>query len=136
MTIKTTPHDFVWATCPLYPRYEVSNYGHVRRVGVSSRMRPYRMLAPFHNKDGYEAVSIYPEPGVRKTVFVHTLVLTTFVSVRPNDFFSADHLNGCRTDNRLCNLEWVPIWENTRRRAERRRLNAVRDTDAYGRKRS
>jgi hypothetical protein len=94
------------------------------------------MISPFMNKDGYPTCSIYPQPGIRKNVFVHTMVLSASVSPRPSDLYSADHINGCRTDNRLCNLEWVPIWENTRRRTERRRsLTSPHATNAHRRKR-
>lgn len=90
--------------------YEVSNLGRVRRlpgktwngrvwVSREGQLRKLQIA-----KTGYLAVDL-KRAGVRKTFTVHTLVLTAFVGPRPAKY-ECRHLNGVRTDARLCNLAW------------------------------
>jgi hypothetical protein len=62
-------------------------------------------------KQGYPVVDL-KHLGKRKTFKVHTLVLTAFVGPRPEGY-ECRHLNGNRTDARLCNLAWGTPSQNT-----------------------
>lgn len=71
---------------------------------VRSRMRK---LKGRPRKKGYLAVVI-----LGRGRLVHRLVLETFVGPCP-DGMQTRHLNGSRTDNRLCNLAWGTPKENS-----------------------
>mmetsp|Transcript_12802 Transcript_12802/g.42261 ORF Transcript_12802/g.42261 Transcript_12802/m.42261 type:complete len:306 (+) Transcript_12802:190-1107(+) len=63
------------------------------------------------NASEYRVVRI--AGGTKK---LHRLIATQGVPRNnPNEEDTVDHLNGCRYDNRLCNFEWVPSVENSRR---------------------
>lgn len=49
-----------------------------------------------------------------KTRTVHSLVAEAFLGPRPKGY-DIDHISGDKTDNRLCNIEYVTHMENIRR---------------------
>lgn len=81
-----------------YP-YEVSNLGRVRNAASG------HVLRPGLNR-GYAHVSLSLE-GKGKTVYIHRLVLLTFLGPAHHEGSQACHNNGVRSDNRLTNLRWV-----------------------------
>lgn len=91
--------------------YEVSDLGMVRslRCGMGKRSRPRPLKQAIVNK--YQAVTLSRPGAKRKTVLVHTLVLTAFVGPRPHDKEAA-HEDGVRTNNALGNLSWKTHLEN------------------------
>jgi NUMOD4 motif/HNH endonuclease len=102
----------VWKPIPGHEgEYEVSTAGRVKRLARSrilynggvANWRDHFLSAAVHG-GGYQFVVLYKN-GVRKARQVHELVLTTFVSARPEKHQGA-HLNGTKTDNRLDNLQW------------------------------
>ena len=78
--------------------YEVSNVGLVRSV------RTGKILKNCLDKDGYCRVGLHKD-GVQKNVFVHRLVAYAFIP-NPNGLPEINHINECKTDNRIDNLEW------------------------------
>lgn len=87
--------------------YEVSDLGRVRSldreiVDFTSRLRRLRgrVLRPGRSADGRLSVNIN-----RRPIRVHILVLTAFVSPRP-DNHECCHYNDMPWDNRLINLRW------------------------------
>jgi len=64
-----------------------------------------KLLKPVLN-NGYLNVSLSNVNGKPKKNSIHVLVLSNFISDRPNNYVS-NHKNGIKTDNRLENLEWV-----------------------------
>ncbi|WP_369698778.1 NUMOD4 motif-containing HNH endonuclease [Microbacterium terrisoli] len=90
-------------------RYQVSDGGH-----VMSLIHPKtRILAGSMAGDGYRKVILCPAVGKRVHVYVHRLVLSTFVGPCPLGM-EACHGNGNRQDNRLANLRWDTPSENNR----------------------
>ncbi len=90
-----------WRQVPSHPKYEVSNFGHVRRGG--------RELTLVDHGGGYKQVAL--SNGRVKTVLVHRLVLGAF-DRPPLESEEAAHRNGIRHDNRIANLRWASKDEN------------------------
>lgn len=94
----------VWTDVPGWPSYEVSTMGRVR----SKKNKKILSLDP--STHGYPRVQLCHN-GERTRIKVHKLVLTAFV--RPRYLWEeCRHLNGVKTDNRLCNLAWGAPEEN------------------------
>ena len=83
--------------------YQVSNYGRVRNKKTGKILKPYLTR-------GYHRVSLYNDLG-RKCKLVHRLVAKAFLP-NPHDKPAVNHINGCKTDSNLSNLEWVSASEN------------------------
>ena len=84
--------------------YEISDFGRVRSVLRGIIMKLER------NVDGYSRIMLQ-RGGVQERFFVHRLVLTAFRGPCPTGQQAA-HNNGCRTDNRICNLRWDTLKNN------------------------
>lgn len=68
----------------------------------------------FTNKrNGYKYVGIKFETGY-KTKRVHRIIAETFVA-NPNNYSIVGHKNNIKTDNRVANLYWTTISENTKK---------------------
>jgi len=96
-----------WASIPGFEHYEVSELGSVIRrehtvpdSRYGTRLLPEKTLKLIKNPDGYTRVKIKG-----KLVFVHVLVLESFVGSRPSGM-QCCHNNGIPDDNRLMNLRW------------------------------
>jgi hypothetical protein len=103
--------------------YEASNAGNIRSVRrVLSRAHPKsparvqvrsyggKVLSPKTSANGYAAVNLWRD-NKGTTVDVHRLVCAAFNGAAPRGM-DVNHINGCRTDNRPNNLEWVTRREN------------------------
>lgn len=100
--------------------YQVSDAGRLRtrrrlNNGDSSEGR-WRIVAGSVNQRGYLRVSV-PYPAGVKTVFMHALVLQSFVGLRPEGM-ECCHGDGDPLNNRLDNLRWGTGRDNA---ADRRR---------------
>src|SRR5204863_5764826 len=105
-----------WLAIPGYEGlYEVSDWGHVRRLtfrnGNANKVYPIpRILKGSKNALGY--VQLYlSKNGVVKHQFVHRLVLLAFRGPAPSGMIAA-HGNGIPGDDRLENLRWATWEEN------------------------
>jgi hypothetical protein len=94
-------------------RYQASDRGDVISHCRSATGSP-RILRQHLGKRGYYVVNLSGHGKVRQRT-VHSLVLEAFVGPRP-DGMEVRHLNGIRTDNRLCNLAYGTSMENNRDR--------------------
>lgn len=97
--------------------YEVSNLGRVRgvdRVYMRKNGSPYRkkgtILKPCLSNSGYLFVCL-KNNNARSNCYVHRLVASAFIE-NPDEKKEIDHINGIKSDNRLCNLRWVSRSEN------------------------
>lgn len=98
--------------------YEVSSFGNVRSLGMNVisnnsrtgyQFKKGKLLKQFYNRR-YKTVTLCWIG--RKTITVHTLVLESFVSDRP-DNMEACHNDGNPENNNLSNLRWGTHKENS-----------------------
>jgi hypothetical protein len=100
--------------------YQVSNFGNVKSLprqwigGLPNAPRKHNglVLSSAKDKKGYLRV-LLSKPGERHTYKVHRLVAIAFIE-NPENKKEVNHINGIKTDNRLCNLEWCSTMENMR----------------------
>lgn len=130
----------IWKTYPSNPEYEVSNFGRVRswcpkgpRTPQNSRAKEPRLMSPLLDKTGHLFLRI-PKDGKGKsiTLFVHTMVLETFLGPCPGERYTIGnhyglecrHLDGNPINNTPDNLVWGTRSQN--RRDQVRHGTAVR----------
>ena len=98
----------IWRAIPDHPGYEASNLGNIRSV-----LRPGkepRMLHPHGDNRGYLILGIMKD-GKRVYPKAHRLIARTFLPDYSNTL-QVNHINGIKTDNRVCNLEMVTGLQN------------------------
>lgn len=108
----------VWKTYPVCKDYAVSNMGRVKRYertyvrsdGYKTTIKEKILNTPL-NQDGYPRARLKD-----RHVFVHRMVLETFVGPKPSEIHQACHNNGIPTDNRVENLRWDDPKNNVRDR--------------------
>lgn len=86
--------------------YEVSDLGRVRSLIQDKIIDPYA-----GNQRGHLRISLNPEVGAQRGLYVHRLVLDAFVEPFPKGK-ECRHLDGDPTNNRLDNLRWGTQSEN------------------------
>lgn len=91
-----------WRKIDGKPNYSVSSGGDVRNDKTGRIMRLHK------GTSGYYQVMLG-----RKTspLYVHRLVAQAFIENK-DSLPQVDHINGCKTDNRVENLRWVSISDN------------------------
>lgn len=88
--------------------YQVSNLGNVKSL------RNNKILKPVPNKKGYFQVSLSKD-GKVKNFRINRLVAEAFLP-NEDELPEVDHINGDKTDNRVCNLQWISEVENLRKK--------------------
>lgn len=97
-------------------KYAVSNLGRVKRLGrtlvnsIGSSVEVQEKLLSQHERSGYLRVRLHGK--VNRNVSVHRIVAESFVCNALNKP-EVNHINGIKSDNRACNLEWVTPVENS-----------------------
>jgi hypothetical protein len=96
-----------WARIPSWPDYEASTAGRIRRIGG-------RPLTPCPNSNGYLVVTVSRDGGATaRTQYVHRLVAAAHLGDIAGRV--VHHVNSCRQDARLINLEVTTQRDNMRR---------------------
>lgn len=96
----------IWKAAKGYESYyDVSSNGRVRSYNYSAkRIGPPRLLKQRINAKGRPFLTLRRNK-VTKTYKVHRLVAETFLP-NPNNLPQVNHIDGVKTNNMLCNLEW------------------------------
>ena len=102
-----------WRPIEGYEYYEVSNLGRVRSwINNKWKRRNTPKILSLHRlTKGYLGVSLSSAPNVSKTIKVHRLVAKAFIP-NPDKKFQVNHLDECKTNNAVSNLEWCTQKEN------------------------
>ena len=91
---------------PGFEDYEISDHGEIRKVTTGRTVKAYA-----HNS-GYIRVNL-ARGGKQLNRLVHRLLLQTHAPVPGCDKLTVNHISGDKLDNRLSNLEFCTIAENT-----------------------
>ena len=89
--------------------YEVSDQGRVKSLNYNHTGTD-RILRSRKNRGGYLYVNLHKD-GHRKTITVHRLVATAFIS-NPSNLETINHKDEDKTNNTVGNLEWMSIKDN------------------------
>ena len=94
--------------------YQVSNSGKVKSLPKEHRygIKSEKILKPrIHKKCGYARVALCKN-GKVKDFRMGRLIAMTFIP-NPNNKEQVNHINGIKSDDRVCNLEWSTPKENS-----------------------
>ena len=99
----------VWQPIPDYDGYQVSSFGRVKRIYKNGKQR---VLKPMLNRNGYLEVCL-SKNDKKKLFRIHRLVALCFIP-NPDNKPHINHIDGCKFNNFVENLEWVTGSENIR----------------------
>lgn len=112
-----------WKRHPKYTNYSVSTYGNVFSHYTN------KFKKPSFNSNGYLRVSICFQKNqktLKKLVFIHKLVLETFVGKRPTlNHICRHYPDQNKTNNKLDNISWSTKQQNNWDRIENNTYNCA-----------
>jgi hypothetical protein len=82
-----------------YPNYMITNDGDVYNLQRNA------YLVSVQNESGYMYVSL-SNGQERKSFSVHRLVALLYID-NPNNYIEVNHIDFDKTNNKMCNLEWI-----------------------------
>jgi predicted GNAT superfamily acetyltransferase len=94
----------MWVTIEEFPRYSISNFGHVVNKATG------RYMALTKNKAGIVKVGLMKDDGNQYQRSVKVLVAEAFVPGRDEVFNTPIQLDGDQTNLRADNIVWRPYW--------------------------
>ena len=95
-----------------FPQYAMDVNGDVYRLNKNG----LRKIEGQKDTKGYIQICLYLD-GKRYFKMHHRLIAEEFIA-NPLNKSQINHINGIKTDNRICNLEWVTPKENVRHAIE------------------
>lgn len=95
-----------WSSIKDHEDYIVSSSGRI----LSYKKGTWNELKPQKDTDGYLQV-VLSENGKRNYKFVHRLVAESFL-YRPKGCTEVNHIDGCKANNDISNLEWTTRKDN------------------------
>ena len=106
--------------------YQVSNLGRVKSLNYN-HTGTERILMSRKNRGGYLYVNLHKD-GHRKTITVHRLVATAFIS-NPHNLETINHKDEVKTNNTVGNLEWMSLKDNNNYGTRNKRLSETQIND-------
>jgi hypothetical protein len=109
-----------WRKINGYDFYWVSDLGNIKsetrivtkKNGLQQKVQS-RIMKPKISKHGYFRIGLVDKDGKQKFYQFHRLVLITFAGLNEAKT-QVNHIDGNKSNNSLCNLEWVTSSENQR----------------------
>ena len=112
-----------YRTLDEYPGYRFGSDGSVwskwkkgpKKEGFSKFKETWTLLKQIDNSGGYFIVNLHHKSGsIKRSIPIHVLILSAFVSAKPHSRLEGCHNNGNRHDNRKYNLRWDSRQGNAR----------------------
>ncbi|MGV8917819.1 MAG: NUMOD4 domain-containing protein [Pseudomonas sp.] len=100
-----------WRVCHATSDYEISEYGHVRRLTFGRRTFPGKILSYCWHRAGYPVFKLTIQ-GKHKNFEAHKLVAYAFLGHPTPEANEVAHGVGDPTNNHLSNLSWKSHLEN------------------------
>lgn len=91
--------------------YEVSNHGRARRARPGKNTSVGKILKPAKDTSGYLYFRPYINGICKKNILLHRAVAELFIGKIPENK-CVNHIDGCKTNNHVSNLEIVTYSEN------------------------
>ena len=92
---------------------DIRGYGKLYAITTFGYIWSYRRkkwLHPSINRHGYQVIGLIKD-GIYKQYYVHQLVAKSFIK-NPYEYTIVNHLDGCKVNNYVENLEWCTQAEN------------------------
>lgn len=89
-----------------FPKYGIS------KKGIIKNLKTGLILKYNKDKDGYFKIVLRDKYNIKKNVFVHRLMVLTYLD-NPYNKKVINHKDGVKTNNNIDNLEWSTVQENT-----------------------
>ena len=113
--LKLTEGSEEWKILDIDPTVKVSSWGRVKRHGKLTDLG--------RDKDGYQRITLKG-----KSYRLHRIILNAF-NPCPGDEYVVDHINNIHDDNRISNLRWVTIQENSKFAGEMGLQSRIHNSD-------
>lgn len=94
-----------WVPVPGFSLYDVSTEGRIRSVDYFAKGKIV-VLNPSRRHEGRQ-VSLLPDEGKRRTMYLHKLVAITFLGKRPKTHYLVS-IDGNKQNSNPRNLEYIP----------------------------
>jgi hypothetical protein len=109
---ELNPYPMEWRTLEMFPDYEISECGDVRRASASRSRHSGWRLRGYINSDGYLEYALINNMGEKQHIPAHRLVALAFIGQPPSGNHEVAHLNGSRVCNDFRILRWATRKEN------------------------